>query len=37
LEEEVILMKMKIEEENKNMNKYSKFKKRYEILDEMMK
>ena len=37
LEEEVVSLKMKLEEANKNVNKYSKFEKSSEILDQMMK
>ena len=37
LKEEVVSLKMKLEEANKNVNKYSKFEKRFEILDQMMK
>ena len=37
LEEKVISPKMKLEEANKNVNKYSKFEKSSKILDQMMK
>ena len=36
LEEEVVSLKMKLEEANKNVNKYSKFEKSFEILDQMI-
>jgi len=37
LEEEVISLKMKLEEANKNVNKYFKFEKSTDILDDMLK
>jgi len=36
LEEEVVSLKMKLEQANTNVNKYSKFEKSSEILDQMM-